>query len=121
MADQGSYLVPTLTVFTFHETQGNPVAQKESQAFKRHHLESVQRALLEGVRVVAGTDAGGWVHGNNAAELELLVQAGMTPMQSLVAGTGWAAGWLGLDGDLGTVETGKIADLVVVQVKCLST
>jgi imidazolonepropionase-like amidohydrolase len=63
---------------------------------------------------VAGTDAGGWVHGNNAAELEMLVQAGMTPMQSLVAGTGWAAGCLGLGQELGTVEGGKIADLVVV-------
>jgi imidazolonepropionase-like amidohydrolase len=114
MADQGAYLVPTLTVFTFHETRGNPVAQEESQAFKRHHVETVQRAMSEGVKVVAGTDAGGWVHGNNAAELEMLVQAGMTPMQSLVAGTGWAAGCLGLGQELGTVEGGKIADLVVV-------
>ena len=114
MADQGAYLVPTLKVFTFHETHGNPVAQEESQAFKQHHLETVQRAMSEGVKVVAGTDAGGWEHGNNSAELELLVKAGMTPMQSLVAGSGWAAGCLGLERELGTVESGKTADLVVV-------
>ena len=114
MADQDTYLVPTLAVFTFHETRGNPVAQAESAAFKHHHVETVQKALDAGVKVVAGTDAGGWVHSNNAQELELLVAAGMTPMQSLIAGTSWAAGCLGLGSELGTIETGKLADLVVV-------
>jgi len=64
--------------------------------------------------VVAGTDAGAWEHGNNAKELELLVAAGMTPMQALVAATGWAAGCLDLQDSIGTAETGKFADLVVV-------
>ena len=66
------------------------------------------------MKVVAGTDAGGWEHGNNARELELLVEAGMTPMQSLVAATGWAAGCLGMEDRIGTIETGKLADLIVV-------
>ena len=114
MADQNTYLAPTLTVFTFHEVRGNPVAQAESQAFKHHHLETVQKALAAGVKVVAGTDAGGWEHGNNSKELELLVAAGMTPMQALMAGTSWAAGCLGLEDSLGTVEAGKLADIVVV-------
>ena len=70
--------------------------------------------MLSGVKVVAGTDAGGWEHGNNAKELELMVAAGMTPMQALVAATGWAAGCLGLDDSIGTIETGKSADLIVV-------
>ena len=64
--------------------------------------------------MVAGTDAGGWVHGNNAQELECLVDAGMTPMQALVAATGWAAECCGLEKEVGTVQAGKIADLVVV-------
>lgn len=114
MADKDLYLVPTLTVFTFHATQGNPHAQAEAEAFRAHHVESIQKALAAGVRVVAGTDAGGWEHGNNARELELLVEAGMTPMQALVAATGWAAGCLGLEREVGTVEPGKLADLVVV-------
>ena len=75
---------------------------------------SVQKALAAGVKVVAGTDAGGWVHGNNAQELECLVDAGMTPMQALVAGTGWAAECCGLEKQVGTVQKGKFADLVVV-------
>lgn len=114
MADRDIYLVPTFTVFTFHATQGNPHAQAEARDFRRQHIETVQKALSAGVKVVAGTDAGGWEHGNNARELELLVEAGMTPMQALVAATGWAAGCLGMDDRIGTIEAGKLADLIVV-------
>ncbi len=114
MADKGIYLVPTFTVFTFHATQGNPHARVEAQGFRQEHIDTVQKALSAGVRVVAGTDAGGWEHGNNAKELELLVAAGMTPMQALVAATGRAAGCLDLEDSIGTVVPGKFADLLVV-------
>ncbi len=114
MADRDIYLVPTFTIFTYHATQGNPHAQAEARGFRQQHIETVQKALSAGVKVVAGTDAGGWEHGNNARELELLVEAGMTPMQALVAATGWAAGCLGMDDRIGTIETGKLADLIVV-------
>jgi imidazolonepropionase-like amidohydrolase len=66
------------------------------------------------VKVVAGTDAGGHGHPPNAGELPLLAQAGLTPMQALQAATSWAAECLGLGQELGTVEKGKLADLVVV-------
>ena len=114
MADGDIYLVPTLTVFTFHAAQGNPRAQAEAKDFRVQHIDTVQKALSAGVKVVAGTDAGGWEHGNNAKELELLVEAGMTPMQALVAATGWAAGCLGMEDSIGTIETGKLADLIVI-------
>ena len=114
MADRNIYLVPTLTVFTFHAAQGNPHARAEAKDFRQQHIETVQKALSAGVKVVAGTDAGGWEHGNNARELELLVEAGMTPMQALIAATGWAAGCLGMEDRIGTIEAGKLADLIVV-------
>ena len=114
MADQNTTLVPTLTVFAFHSAEGNPVAQAEARAFREHHIETVQQAMRLGVRVTAGTDAGGWVHGNNAQELEMLADAGMTPQQAIAAGTREAAACLGLERDLGTLEPGKLADLIVV-------
>ena len=114
MADKGTFFVPTFTVFTFHATIGTPQAQIEARDFRQNHIESVQRALAAGVKVVAGTDAGGWEHGNNAKELEYLVEAGMTPTQALVAATGWAAECCGLENEVGTIQAGKFADLVVV-------
>ena len=47
-------------------------------------------------------------------EIECLVKVGLTPLQALRAATGWAAECLGLERDVGTVEKGKLADLVVV-------
>ncbi len=114
MADKDMTLVPTLTVFAHHATEGNPVAQLEAREFRQHHIETVQQAMRLGVRVTAGTDAGGWFHGNNSIELEMLMDAGMTSMQAIVSGTGDAADCCGLGDDLGTLQHGKLADLVVV-------
>ena len=114
MSDKGIFLVPTLTVFRYHAKLGTPTAQLEANDFRGIHAESIQQAMAAGVRVVAGTDAGGWIHGNNAEELQHLVEAGLTPMQALVAGTGWAAECLGLENETGTIEKAKAADLVLV-------
>ena len=114
MDDKGIFFVPTLTVFNFHRELGTPEAQIEARDFRQLHIESVQKAMAAGVKVVAGTDAGGWVHGNNAQELQCLVEAGMTSSEAIVAATGWAAECCGLEGKVGTVQRGKLADLIVV-------
>ena len=114
MADKGIFFVPTFTVYGFHATHGTPHGRVRAQALRPHHVQSMRLALEAGVKVVAGTDAGGWGHGNNAEELECLVVAGMTPMQALVAGTGWASECLGLEKEVGTVQRGKQADMIVV-------
>ena len=114
MADKDMTLVPTLTVFAHHSAEGNPVAQVEAREFRQHHIETVQQAMRLGVRVTAGTDAGGWFHGNNSIELDMLVDAGMSTMQAIVAGTGEAAACCGLNDDLGTLGPGKLADIIVV-------
>jgi imidazolonepropionase-like amidohydrolase len=74
----------------------------------------LRRAFAAGVKIAAGTDAGGHGHPSNAMEIECLVKAGLTPLQALQAATGWAAECLGLEHDIGTVEKGKLADLVIV-------
>jgi imidazolonepropionase-like amidohydrolase len=61
-----------------------------------------------------GTDSGVGPHGHNARELGLLVEHGMTPMQAIVASTSEAAKLLHLDKEIGTLEEGKLADLLLV-------
>lgn len=78
------------------------------------HRESVRRAVAAGVRVAFGTDTGVTEHGRNLDELPLLVECGLTPAEALRAATGSAARLLGVDGELGSLEPGKRADLVLV-------
>jgi imidazolonepropionase-like amidohydrolase len=114
MAAKGIFFVPTLLVYEYHRRSPQPHVKERAVDLHEHHVESIRRALKAGVKVVAGTDAGGHGHPPNAGELDCLVRAGMTPMQAIQAGTGWAAECVGREGELGTVEKGKLADLIVV-------
>ncbi len=114
MAEKGIYFVPTLTVYEYHRESKSAHVRDRARALYSHHLDSVQRALEAGVKVVAGTDAGGHGHPPNAAELAHLVRAGHTPMQALRAATALAAECCGVEQEVGTVEKGKLADLIVV-------
>lgn len=115
MAERGTFFVPTLTVYAYHRESPQPHVRARTRALREHHLESLRRALEAGVKIVAGTDAGGHDHPSNALELRHLVEAGMPPMQALRAATGLAAECLGLEREIGTVEKGKWADLVLVE------
>ena len=114
MAERGTFFAPTLTVYEYHRESKAAHVRERARALYPHHVASIHRALAAGVRVVAGTDAGGHGHPPNAAELEHLVAAGLTPMQAIQAATGWAAECLGLERELGTIEKARRADLVVV-------
>jgi imidazolonepropionase-like amidohydrolase len=114
MVEKGIFFVPTLTVYVFHREVSPPHVRARGQALYTHHIESIQRTLAAGGKIVAGTDAGGHEHGINAQELQYLVEAGLSPMQALQAGTLWAAECLGYERDIGTLEVGKWGDLVVV-------
>src|SRR5882724_3385878 len=114
MAVQGTFFVPTLTVYVYHRESPAPHVRERAVALHAHHVASVRRALELGVPIAAGTDAGGHGHPKNALELKYLIEAGLTPMQALRAATQWAAKCLGLERDLGTLEKGRLADVVVV-------
>ena len=114
MAAQGTFFVPTLTVYVYHRESASPHVRARAIELYPHHVASVRRALELGVPIAAGTDAGGHGHPKNALELQYLVEAGLTPMQALQAATQWAARCLGLERELGTLEKGRLADLVVV-------
>ncbi|GAB2549332.1 metal-dependent hydrolase family protein [Rufibacter soli] len=72
------------------------------------------KAYKAGVKIAFGTDAGVFMHGKNAKEFEYMVEAGMPPIEAIKAATVSAAELIGLSDKLGTVEKGKLADLVAV-------
>ena len=112
MAKRGIYWVPTIAVgaYVAPGRGGNwpKMVDLEKTAF--------QKAIKKGVKIALGTDAGGfdWKEINQAKEFQYYADYGMTPMQAIRTGTIVAAELLGWSDKLGTVETGKWADLVAV-------
>lgn len=72
------------------------------------------KAYKAGVKIAFGTDAGVFKHGENWREFGYMINAGMTPMDAIKAATISAAELLGMKDQLGTIETGKLADIVAV-------
>ncbi len=114
MADNNTFFTPTFEVYEFHSTISAPHVRARAETLFHTHQESLHRAVEAGAKITAGTDAGGFVHGDNAREIELMVERGLTPMQAIQTATGWAAECIGLDKEIGTVEMGKQADLLAV-------
>ena len=109
---QNAYWVPTVTVSHY-------VADPRGGIWKPmvdHQRAAFQRALRKGVKIVMGTDAGGfpWTDINQAKEFEYYVQYGMTPMQAIKSGTSLAAELLGQSDNIGAVAPGLFADIVAV-------
>jgi imidazolonepropionase-like amidohydrolase len=120
MVAHGTWLVPTLVAprgVIEAADAGAAIAPqsvaKAREVVETHHA-SFEKAVAAGVKVAMGTDSGVTPHGQNLRELALMVDCGMTPMQAIVATTRSAAELMGLDAELGTLEAGKRADLVVV-------
>jgi imidazolonepropionase-like amidohydrolase len=87
---------------------------KRAEVMIEDHAGSFRRAYLAGVKIAMGTDSGVGPHGQNAEELSVMVKYGMSPMDAIVSATSRAAALLGLHDRLGTIEAGKIADLVLL-------
>ena len=111
-------LSPLVNIESFGVKAGIPAfAVEKTQRVKPAHLESLRMAREAGVIIAMGTDTGCpfCFHGSNLAEIGLLVKNGFSPMEAIRAGTQTAAGVLGLQEELGTIEEGKLADLIVVE------
>jgi imidazolonepropionase-like amidohydrolase len=115
MREHGTYLVPTLSVRSgIAESKFPPLVQKKADLALKAQDATVRRALGMGVKIALGTDAAVYPHGDNALEFVLLNADGMTPAQALRAGTSVDADLLGLRDRIGTLEAGKLADVVGV-------
>ena len=121
MAQRGTYLVPTLMAGNAVEGFAKNGVLKGLRAEKAFAAAAAMRkgirvAMARHVPIALGTDAGVIPHGTNAKEFGLMVDwGGLTPIQSLTAGTLNAAKLLGWDKRAGTIEAGKWADIVAVQ------
>ncbi len=121
MASKGTYLVPTMSTWDSRERLANQYGLSkelvdDARQRKENSLASFRRALNAGVKIAAGTDAGGCParHGFFAREVELMVDAGMTPKTALESATREAANLLGIQDLTGTIEVGKQADMLLI-------
>jgi imidazolonepropionase-like amidohydrolase len=123
MKSKGVYLVPTRMAAYWvgkeAETYPPPIAAKARAAAAAHGA-MFKAALRIGVPIAFGTDAGVYPHGMNAMEFGLMTDLGMSPAAALLSGTRDSAKLLGIEADVGTLEAGKVADVVAVPGNVLS-
>lgn len=121
MKERGTFLVPTILAGVWvgekakEEGYFPEVVRPKAAAIGPVIRNTFARAHAAGVKIAFGTDSGVSPHGENAKEFELMVAGGMSPMKAIQAATLRAAELIRIDDQLGTVEEGKIADLVAVK------
>jgi imidazolonepropionase-like amidohydrolase len=123
MKGKGLFLVPTLSVYHKLVERGEKkqvpefMYRKALQVVKRH-AESFRMALAAGVKIAAGTDSGGYWYDMGESllwELEIMNKEGMSPMECLKSATSRAAECLRMTDSLGTLEVGKLADVLILE------
>ena len=122
MKERRATLVPTLVaprdvIRKAEEESGSIPSAMVAKAREtmRRHAAAFRAAVDAGVQIAMGTDSGVGQHGENGREIALMVENGMTPMRAIEATTRIPARILGLAHQLGTIEAGKQADVVVVR------
>src|SRR5580704_12948118 len=123
MKAKGVWLVPTRSaVYWVSKMADNypPKIAAKARAAAAAHTNMLKTALRVGVPIALGTDAGVYPHGMNNQEFAAYVNLGMTPAQALLSGTRDDARLLGIEADVGTLEAGKVADVVAVPGNVLS-
>jgi imidazolonepropionase-like amidohydrolase len=112
MKKAGTFLVPTLSAS--YPPPIFRIPDPESVRL-RNEYKAFERAHAAGVKIAFGTDAGTFTHGDNAKEFELMVKFGMSPMEAIRCATVATADLFGISADAGTLETGKLADLIALK------
>src|SRR6185503_20662988 len=116
----GTWYVPTITAGqSVADSAKKPgyypdVVAKKAVEIGPQLINTFSKAYKAGVKIAFGTDAGVFKHGQNWREFVYMIQAGMTPMDAIKAATVNAADLLGMKDQLGSIETGKLADIVAV-------
>jgi imidazolonepropionase-like amidohydrolase len=117
----GAYLVPTIIAGKTVESAAKipgffpPAIEAKARTIGPLIQNAFGRAYRGGVKIAFGTDAGVFPHGQNAKEFEYMVEAGMKPIEAIFSATRAAADLLGQSENIGSVQTGRYADLVAVK------
>jgi len=120
MKHKGTYYVPTLMAVQGLSEQIQkgvpipPASKVKAEDAIAHVQQTFQKAIAKGIKIGLGTDAAVYPHGRNAEEFHQMVDLGMRPIDALKAGTSSDADLLGLANKIGTLEAGKLADVVAV-------
>jgi imidazolonepropionase-like amidohydrolase len=119
MKAKGTYLVPTLYLGDWFIENYKRMGVPEFMVDKAKVVmpaarQNIAHAFKAGVRVAFGTDAAVYPHGLNAHEFAVMVKLGLTPMQAIQAATVNAADLLGWSNRIGSIETGRLADIIAV-------
>jgi len=117
MKKKGTYLTPTLMAseWIMGKLANYPAAlQEKAKAAFNARSEMFRNAVKMGVKISFGTDAAVYPHGENAKEFKLMVDLGMSPIDALKSATTSDAELFGIAQKLGTLEKGKLADVIAV-------
>jgi imidazolonepropionase-like amidohydrolase len=121
MKQYGTYYVPTITagksVADSAKIPGYfpPLVVPKAIETGPKIQSTFTKAYKAGVKIAFGTDAGVFAHGKNFKEFEYMVEAGMPAMETIKAATTFAADLLGLSDRIGTIDKGKLADIIAVE------
>ena len=121
MIENGTYYVPTISAGEFVADKAKidgffpELVRPKAAAIGPLIQNTFEQAHKAGVKIAFGTDSGVSAHGDNAQEFSLMVEAGMKPADALLSATVNSASLLGISDILGTLEEGKLADIVAVQ------
>jgi imidazolonepropionase-like amidohydrolase len=117
MKTKGTFLVPTLMASEWIMSKIDaypPALQAKARAATAARSEMFRNAVKIGVKIAFGTDAAVYPHGQNAKEFKLMVDLSLPPIEALRAATSVDADLLGVSAKLGTLEKGKLADIVAM-------
>jgi imidazolonepropionase-like amidohydrolase len=120
MAERGSYLVADIYCGDVIDSEGRRQGWPAEILRKNEETTEAQRegfgkAVKAGVKIAFGTDSGVYPHGDNGKQLPYMVRYGMTPMQAVQSATIVAAELMGWEDRVGSLDPGKLADLVAVE------
>lgn len=112
LVEHGTFWCPTLSVYIPESAEDDTLLRRRIVA---HHKKVFQKAMTMGVKICYGTDVGAFEHGTSAREFVKMVEYGMKPIDAIRSATIRAAELLRMEKQIGSIETGKLADIIAVE------